>query len=95
MDKDIQQYVRGCQSCARNKPRTHKAYGLLAPHAIPEGCWSRIGLDFITDLPPTINGNDAILVMINAYSKMAHFKAMKFKGTTAEKTADLIQSHLI
>ena len=88
-------YVKGCHSCRRNKPSTRKAYGLLAPHPLPEAPWTRVGLDFITTLPKTKAGHDAILVMIDAYTKRAHFEPVKFKGCGARETATIIRQRLI
>ena len=40
-------------------------------------------------------GFDAIMVMINAYTKKAHFKPVTFKGLNAKKTARLIRQRLV
>lgn len=74
MTRYVKEYVRGCHSCRRNKSSIHKTYGLLAPHPHPEAPWTRVDLDFITGLPKTKNNHDAILVMIDAYIKRAHFE---------------------
>ena len=47
--------------------------GLLQPLPIPERPWSSVSLDFITDLPRTNAGFDAILVVVDRLTKMAHF----------------------
>jgi len=49
------------------------------PNATPEKPWSHISVDFITKLP-LAQGYDAILVVCDRFSKMAHFIA------TTEKT---------
>jgi Integrase zinc binding domain/RNase H-like domain found in reverse transcriptase len=87
----VKQYVTGCHSCRRNKSSTHKAYGLLAPHPLPEAPWTRVGLDFVTGLPKTRLVHDAILVMVDAYIKRAHFEPVKFKDCGAKKTATIIR----
>jgi Integrase zinc binding domain/RNase H-like domain found in reverse transcriptase len=69
MKKDIDSYVRGCQLCARNKDNQHATYGQLMPLEPPERPWSRIGFDMITDCPKTKNGNEAIFVIIDHFSK--------------------------
>ena len=48
---------------------------------IPEKTWTHLTVDFITKLPLVV-GKDAILVVCNRLSKMAHFVA-----TTKEMTA--------
>ena len=50
------------------------------PNAIPEKPWSYISADFITKLL-LVQEYDAILVVYNRFSKMAHFIA------TIEKTS--------
>jgi len=57
------------------------------PNAIPEKPWSYILADFITKLP-LAQGYDAILVVYNCFSKMAHFIATMEK-TSAEGLAKL------
>jgi hypothetical protein len=95
MSGEIKAYVQGCHSCARNKHSTHGAHGLLAPHPVPEGRWTRVGLDFIVGLPKTKAGNDTIFVMIDAYTKMAHFEPTTHKGLSARKTAEIIRERLV
>jgi len=74
MREFIQDYVNRCQECNQNKPTTHATYGALAPLPVPEKPWSRIGIDLITDLLVTQHTHsDCILVVIDAYTKMAHF----------------------
>jgi hypothetical protein len=43
---------------------------------VPDGPWQEVSLDFITQLPSSYIGTkeyDAILVVINRYTKMARF----------------------
>jgi hypothetical protein len=91
----VKEYIQGCHSCSRNKHSTHKAYGLLESHPNPERPWSRVGIDFITGLPTTSEGYDCIMVMIDAYTKMAHFEPTSFKGLTAKKTARVIRQRCV
>jgi transposase InsO family protein len=88
-------WVEGCNHCARNKPDHHKAYGRLEPHPVPEGAWTRIGADFVISLPRTRRGKDAILVIIDAFTKMAHFIPVTMKGLTAKVFADLLVSEVV
>jgi len=66
--------------------------GKLMPNAIPEKPWSHILADFITKLP-LAQGYDAILVVCNCFSKMAHFIATTEK-TSAEELAKLFWDHI-
>ena len=85
--KKVGRYVDGCDACQRYKNRSEAPVGKLMPNAIPEKPWSHISADFITKLP-LAQGYDAILVVCDRFSKMAHFIAITEK-TSAEELAKL------
>ena len=60
----------------------------MQPLPIPEGPWKSISLDFITDLPSS-KGFDAILTVVDRYTKMAHFLPCT-KTISSQETANLI-----
>ena len=62
------------------------------PNTIPEKPWSHISADFITKLP-LAQGYDAILVICDHFSKMAHFIATTEK-MSAEGLARLFRDHV-
>jgi len=62
------------------------------PNTIPEKPWSHISADFITKLP-LAQGYDAILVVCDRFSKMAHFIATTEK-TSAEGLAKLFRDQV-
>ena len=72
---DIKEYVASCDLCQRNKVPPQKPGGLLQPLAIPDRRWGSVSTDFITGLPVTQNGYDAILVFVCRLTKMVHFVA--------------------
>ena len=80
-------YVQGCHTCARNKPRNQRPTGLLQPLPNPEGPWLWTQSDFITELPPS-RGFDAVYVIADRLTKMAHFIPCK-STCTAEQLAEL------
>jgi len=90
--KEVGRYVDGCDACQRYKNRSEAPAGKLMPNAIPEKPWSHISADFITKLP-LAQGYDAILVVCNRFSKMAHFIATTEK-TSAEGLAKLFQDQV-
>ena len=92
MDKDIRSFVAACSVCARNKNSVLPPSGLLRPLPIPKRPWSHISLDFITGLPPS-EGNSVILVMVDRFSKAAHFVALT-KLPSARETAQLMIEHV-
>ena len=81
-------YVRGCKACQRNKSSTTKPYGRLRPLQVPTARWETISLDWITKLPRTLTGYDAILVVVDSYSKRAHFIPTHTTASSA-KTAQI------
>jgi len=62
------------------------------PNAIPEKPWSHISADFITKLP-LAQGYNAILVVCNQFSKMAHFIATT-ERMLAEGLVKLFRDHV-
>ena len=73
MRKDVIQYVHYCAECQRNKPSNQKPASLLQQLQIPEKPWDSVSMDFITQLPVTPVGYDAIAVFVCRLTKMAHF----------------------
>jgi len=85
--KEVGRYVDKCNACQRYKNRSKAPAGKLMPNAIPEKPWSHISADFITKLP-LAQGYNAILVVCDRFSKMAHFIATT-ERTSAEGLARL------
>jgi len=85
--KEVGRYVDRCNVCQRYKNQSEVPAGKLMPNAIPEKPWSYISADFITKLP-LVQGYDAILVVCDCFSKMAHFIATT-ERTSAEGLAKL------
>ena len=90
--KEVGRYVDRCNACQRYKNQSKAPAGKLIPNAIPEKPWSYISADFITKLP-LAQGYNAILVVCNCFSKMAHFIATTEK-MSAEGLAKLFQDHV-
>jgi len=84
--------VDGCDACQRYKNQSEVPAGKLMLNAIPEKSWSHISADFITKLP-LAQGYEAILVVCDRFSKMAHFVATTEK-TSAEGLVKLFQDHI-
>ncbi|CAI7782029.1 unnamed protein product [Closterium sp. NIES-54] len=94
MAADVQQFVTPCDTCQRMKSSKQKKAGLLQPLPIPEQPWQVVSLDFITRLPSTSRGHDAILVGIDKFSKMGHFIPTNATAI-AEATAHLFFDRII
>ena len=89
--RDVGRYVEGCDLCQRMKNRTEELAGKLKLSEIPEKPWTHLTVDFITKLP-VVAGKDAILVVCNRLSKMAHFVAMT-EGISVEGLARCHKLH--
>ncbi|KAI7936485.1 hypothetical protein MJO29_015788 [Puccinia striiformis f. sp. tritici] len=70
--KDVIQYTKSCVSCQRAKHSNQRPPGLMIPLSVPEHPWSIIGVDFIVKLPIS-SSFDSILVIVDHFSKAAHF----------------------
>src|SRR5438046_6161613 len=92
MRQFINEYIRTCDTCARNKTPRHLPHGQLHPLPIPAGPWESVSMDYIVELPPS-NGHDAIYVCVDRFTKMAHFCPIK-SNVTAEQTAQLYLQHM-
>lgn len=93
MRADVQQYVRVCDSCQRVKPRNDYPAGLLMPLPIPDRPWESISMDFITSLPTTPAGHDTIMVVVDRFTKLAHFVPMR-ETTNALGVAELVREQI-
>ena len=64
-------------ACQLIKAEHQKPAGLLQPLEIPQWKWEHLTMDFISGLPTTSRGNNAIWVIVNHMSKSAHFLPLK------------------
>uniref|UniRef100_A0A670ILS5 Gypsy retrotransposon integrase-like protein 1 n=1 Tax=Podarcis muralis TaxID=64176 RepID=A0A670ILS5_PODMU len=92
MRGEVAEYVARCDTCQRSKPVHQKPAGLLEPLETPLQPWERVALDFVTDLPSS-RGKTAVLVVVDLFTKMAHFIPCA-KVATAEQTAKLFIDHV-
>src|ERR1700719_4489922 len=72
MTKFITEYIKGCDTCNRTKVIPVKPIGRLMPNLIPERPWEHVTANMVIGLPPS-QGSDSILVVVDCYSKQAHF----------------------
>jgi hypothetical protein len=90
----IAEYVALCDNCQRVKAERQRPAGLLQPLKIPHWKWEEISMDFIVGLPTTQSGYDSIWVIIDHFSKVAHFILVKsmYKGA---KLAELYIARIV
>jgi hypothetical protein len=95
LESDVQQYVKFCEACQKNKASTQKPYGLLKPLPIPGRRWDDISCDMIVKLPKTASTKvDSILVVVDRLSKMVHLIPCN-ETLTAKGFAQLIMREVI
>ena len=93
MVADITNYVRECHSCQTIKVRQSKPLGLLNPLELSLAPWDTISLDFITQLPLTRKGHDAIMVVVDKLTKMVHI-IPTVTSCSAVKVAELYRDNV-
>jgi hypothetical protein len=72
MKQHVKDYVAACSICQQSKPDRSKYPGLLQPLPVPDQAWQVISMDFIEGLPRSANA-DSILVVVDKFSRYAHF----------------------
>ncbi|MCH80642.1 retrotransposon protein, partial [Trifolium medium] len=80
MKNIIQEFVKACDICQRQKYLTSSPGGLLQPLPIPNRIWEDLSMDFITGLPKS-KGYEAIMVIVDRLSKYVHFVPLKHPYT--------------
>ncbi|KAM8977345.1 notchless protein homolog 1 [Pelodytes ibericus] len=90
--QDIRNYILSCDICARSKGRNTKPAGLLQPLPTPDHPWEDLTIDFIVDLPPSLQHN-TIMVVVDRFTKMGHFIPTTQLPTAAE-TAELFLKNI-
>ncbi|GJS81309.1 putative reverse transcriptase domain-containing protein [Tanacetum coccineum] len=94
MKRDIATYVSECLTYAKVKAEHQRTSGLLQQPEIPEWKWENITKDFITKLPRTRSGHDAIWVVVDRLTKSAHFLAIHEDYST-EKLVRLYTDEIV
>jgi hypothetical protein len=84
MDQDIEEYLRSCNSCHRNKTARHKKYSALQPLEVPYRPWTSSSKDVIVGLSES-SEYTKIWVTVHHVSKMSHFIPL----TSVNKTEDI------
>ena len=72
MRKSVHSFCDKCIACRKAKSKV-QPHGLYTPLPIPTMPWVDIFMDFILGLSKTSKGMDSIFVVVDRFSKMAHF----------------------
>lgn len=68
----VQEFVKACTVCQRNKTEHLHPAGLLLPLPVPSVVWSDVSMDFIEGFP-RVEGKSVILTVVDRFYKCAHF----------------------
>lgn len=96
MLQNVAQFCKNCRICRRSKASKEKYSGRLAPLPVPSRRWRDLSMDFVVDLPVSldITGRQCknILVVVDRLTKMKHF--LPCDSMTAESVADMFYHHI-
>jgi hypothetical protein len=93
MRRDVECYMSRCTTCNKAKSQLNP-HGLYMPLPIPSVPWEDISMDFILGLPKTKWGRDSIFVIVDRFSKMAHFIPCH-KSDNASHVANLFFTEIV
>ncbi|QRW22117.1 Retrotransposable element Tf2 protein [Rhizoctonia solani] len=91
MKSSAKEWVECCPTCEANQ-HPHAPVIALKPLEVPPFPFHTISYDFITGFPKS-HGHDAILVIIDSFSKFGHFIPTS-KKVTAKGLVDLFITHI-
>jgi len=80
MERDVRKYCSECDNFQRTKAPRHAKHGLLHPLELACKPWTHTSTDFITDLPES-EGATMISVVVDRFTKMAHFIPLRKKDS--------------
>ena len=72
MKHDVHKVCKHCIKYREAKSRL-KLHGLYTPLPVPSEPWTDLSMNFMLGLPRTRKGRDSIFVVVDRFSKMAHF----------------------
>ena len=81
MKRHVGDFVRLCLTCQQVKAEHQKPTRLLQPLEVDKWKWEHVTMDFVTYLPRTPQGHDAVWVIVDRLTKSPHFLAVRMTFT--------------
>jgi len=72
MEREVMRHITRSRTCLIAKTRAQNS-GLYTPLSVPEAPWLEVSMDFVVGLPKTLRNKDFVMVVVDRFSKMAHF----------------------
>ena len=94
MKRDVAEYVSKCLTCQRIKAEHRSPAGELQPIKLPEWKWDEITMDFVVGLPKTLEGYDAVWVIVDRLTKSARFVPIKVTYSV-ERLAEIYIANVV
>jgi hypothetical protein len=91
LKQQVVDFIKQCPTCQLNKPEHCKYPGLLQPLPVPDFAWTHISMDFVEG--PLSENKDMILVIVDRFTKYAHFISMKHP-ITVKTVAKAFSEHI-
>ena len=84
MKRHVGDFVQLCLTCQQVKAEHQKPAGLLQPLDVAEWKWEHVTMDFVTHLSHTQRRHDAVWVIVDRLTKLAHFLVVQMTFTLEE-----------
>ena len=92
----VQNFVRSCAVCQKNKSEHLHPGDLLQPLDVPTTVWADVAMDFVEALPK-VNGKTVIMTVVDRFSKAVHFIALShpYTATSVARAffAEIVRLH--
>ena len=73
LKRDIAEFIAQCLVCQQVKAEHQCPREKLQTFSIPEWKWENITMNFVSGLPKSLGGNDAVWVIVDRLTKSTHF----------------------
>ena len=92
----VKRFCKNCHLCGRAKARRQAPAGQLVPLEVPDRAWREIAMDFVTGLPVSKEGYNAVFNVVDRLTKMRHCIPCRAgdDGLSTEETAKLLLTHV-